>query len=593
MSTDWAGRVVATSVNDASWEPLLESLHAGVKEQLQQLSVGKRFSELTEGEQAALVERSFHEVQQSDKGSELVTRFSHRLGKAVNDELLRFLLDMLDNNKKAGGAGEAAVQLSEHASNADQMLELFAKAVMSMLESSPPEMASTLRLFINRPLPDCLRGSVWVACLTKKLNTTVGKSGSGGGGGGGGGGGKREYGASKAGTELGGMLRVTGKLAPSLDVLFARRCHALLDVSFYDLSSRSNASFVKVVTSNFMRMIGLKLPSTPSESFAEVDQISYLVVPLVCVFRLSASNRRHITEGISLSRGGGGSGGGGGGGTGGVKTHSELDLIEDGMSPDSRNVMERPNAIETALYSLLEPRQLGLLSAEDGKFFLVDKAPPLGRTLSLLHHKDVKLLRVLETLRGTEGGPTAGSSGAAAGAGGGGAEGGAATTAAESGSKTSPRGGTGGGGGGDKGSEAPNSSSPAASSAANFDAFVNQQLKRGLSGLLNLRTCLFVWDQGFVVGFGAFLPLVVAALVLGASDELKSLTTLKAVYETLTSFCQSVSIETLQRLLSEKCGDEMKELFDGAGSYKLDYGENKALQAVHKEVLLAHGGEEE
>jgi hypothetical protein len=578
MSTDWAGHVVATSVNDASWEPLLESLHAGVKEQLQQLSVGKRFSELTEGEQAALVERSFHEVQQSEKGSELVTRFSHRLGKAVNDELLRFLLDMLDNNKKAGGgdSGGPAVQLSEHASNADQMLELFAKAVMTMLEGSPPEMASTLRLFINRPLPDCLRGSVWVACLTKKLNTTVGKSGGGAGG-------KREYGASKAGTELGGMLRVTGKLAPSLDVLFARRCHALLDVSFYDLSSRSNASFVKVVTSNFMRMIGLKLPSTPSESFAEVDQISYLVVPLVCVFRLSASNRRHITEGISLSRGAAA----GGGGTGGVKTHSDLDLIEDGTSPDSRNVMERPNAIETALYSLLEPRQLGLLSAEDGKFFLVDKAPPLGRALSLLHHKDIKLLRVLETLRGSEGGPTAGASGAAAGAVAG-AEGGAA---AESGSKFSPHGGT-GGGGGDKGSEAPSSSSPAASSATNFDAFVNQQLKRGLSGLVNLRTCLFVWDQGFVVGFGAFLPLVVAALVLGASDELKSLTTLKAVYETLTSFCQSVSVETLQRLLSEKCGDEMRELFDGAGSYKLDYGENKALQAVHKEVLLG-GGEEE
>jgi hypothetical protein len=33
-----------------------------------------------------------------------------------------------------------------------------------------------------------------------------------------------------------------------------------------------------------------------------------------------------------------------------------------------------------------------------------------------------------------------------------------------------------------------------------FYDFLNESLLRGLSGLLNLETCQFVWDQCFVVG---------------------------------------------------------------------------------------------
>lgn len=546
---DWTNRVMATAVDDNTWEPLLESLHAGVKDQINQLSIGKRFSELTESEQSALVERSFHETQQNEKGETLVTKFSHRLGKAVNDELIHFLLESSLKNKDEDHS-HSNIIMSEHPSNADQMLEIFSVSVIDMLESSPPEMASTLRLFINRPLPECLRSNIWTSCLTKKLNTAI-KSNAGG---------RRDRHTGSTG--MSAMLRgTTSKLAPSLDVILARRCHSILDCSFYELSSRSNASFVKVVVSNFMRMIGLKLPASPTDSFDETDQIAYLIIPLVCVFRLSSTNRKHITEKLALKSGPAVSGASKGNihkgedeaSTGGssrsIKNLIDLELIED-TTIDSKNIMERPNAIETALYTLLEPRNMSLLSADDGKFLLTSRAPFLGRTIALLLSKDAKFSKILQSFR-------------------------SANTAITN----SPRDGAG------NQKESVNSPSPAFSSAPNLEAFINEQLKRGLSGLLNLRTCLFVWDQGFVVGFASFFPVVVVSLLLGAAEELKGLTSLKAIFETFCSYCLSVSIESLQRLLSDHCAAQLREMFDSGGSYSLDYGENQALQAIHKHVM--------
>lgn len=455
----WASRAIATAIDDPSWEPLLESLHAGIRTQLTTLSVGKRFSELGETEQAALVERSFHESQQNEADSERVSRFSQRLGKAVNDELLAFLssaslagdyvLPTLGEREAQGG-----VRFSEHPSNSDQMLEIFAKTTLEMLDNSPPEMASTLRLFLNRPLPECLRGNIWLTALTKKVEP----------------GQKNRRGSAQQQQQQQhqhhsshqlqpppGVQQVLGKLAPSLDVLLARRCHATLDSCFGELSSRANASFVKQVTSTFLRMLGLRIPANVADSFDEVDLVAFLIIPLVCVFRLSASHRMRVTEvfvplaedeakgashhghGLShsLSHGHGKRDG-----EGGVRTQNEIELLDDDAS--SKGTMEQPHAIEAALYALMEPRHLGLVNAAEGAFFLVERAPCLGRTSALLMAKDARLASVLLRLQEERGAA----------------------------SPRSPRGGSGSG----SGAEMP-SAAPGASSATTFDAFLNEQVR--------------------------------------------------------------------------------------------------------------------
>ena len=462
----WASRAIATAIDDPSWEPLLESLHEGIRAQLATLAVGKRFSELRESEQAALVERSFHESQQNEAGSERVCRFSHRLGKAVNDELLAFLssaslagdyvLPSLGEREAQGG-----VRLAEHPSNSDQMLEIFAKTTLEMLDSSPPEMASTLRLFLNRPLPECLRGSIWLSALTKKVEPGQ-KSRRGSA--------QQQHSYNNQLQPPPGVQQVLGKLAPSLDVLLARRCHATLDSCFQELSSRANASFVKQVVSTFLRMLGLRIPANVADSFDNVDLVAFLIVPLVCVFRLSASHRKRVTELFvpAAEEGGGGNHGGHGRGHsrshslshghgkrdgegGGVRTQNEIELLDDDAS--SRSTMEQPHAIEAALYALMEPRHLGLINASEGAFFLVERAPCLGRTSALLLAKDARLASLLSRLREERGGAA---------------------------SPRSPRGGSSSSSGAEMASAA-----PAASSAATFDAFLHEQVQ-------TLAHCLFV-----------------------------------------------------------------------------------------------------
>ena len=46
---------------------------------------------------------------------------------------------------------------------------------------------------------------------------------------------------------------------------------------------------------------------------------------------------------------------------------------------------------------------------------------------------------------------------------------------------------------------------------------------------------------------------------------------------------------TLQRLLSQHCEAELRDVFDAGASYRLQLGEGAALRAVHKKVLAAAG----
>ena len=97
------------------------------------------------------------------------------------------------------------------------------------------------------------------------------------------------------------------------------------------------------------------------------------------------------------------------------------------------------------------------------------------------------------------------------------------------------------------------------SQATNWKEFMNEMLLRGLSGLLNLEVTLFLWDQGFVTDFGAMLPLALVALIAGASPEIGALVSYRNVVETFISYCRTVDVEQMQKLLMKHCRYEMKE----------------------------------
>lgn len=50
-------------------------------------------------------------------------------------------------------------------SKVEKLMDISAKAVMDVLNSSPPELSSLAKLFLNRPIPLCLRPHIWSASL--------------------------------------------------------------------------------------------------------------------------------------------------------------------------------------------------------------------------------------------------------------------------------------------------------------------------------------------------------------------------------------------------------------------------------------------
>eukprot|EP00603_Paraphysomonas_imperforata_P000688 CAMPEP_0114444964 /NCGR_PEP_ID=MMETSP0103-20121206/18366_1 /TAXON_ID=37642 ORGANISM="Paraphysomonas imperforata, Strain PA2" /NCGR_SAMPLE_ID=MMETSP0103 /ASSEMBLY_ACC=CAM_ASM_000201 /LENGTH=523 /DNA_ID=CAMNT_0001616535 /DNA_START=273 /DNA_END=1843 /DNA_ORIENTATION=+ len=107
-----------------------------------------------------------------------------------------------------------------------------------------------------------------------------------------------------------------------------------------------------------------------------------------------------------------------------------------------------------------------------------------------------------------------------------------------------------------------------------FYDFLNECLLRGLSGLLNLEACQFVWDQCFVVGFAKMLPLITASLVIGCAQELLGIGHEDSVVDSWVSYCHHCSVESVQRLLSTQCASELFDLFDKSSMYALDYNED-------------------
>jgi hypothetical protein len=515
----FAARALLEAVKDDSWLPLCDKLHGEVRKQLSEMKVGKHFCELSETMQVALVEKNWKNVQQHSE-RDLLDQFAARMSREIDEELLQFVLDKSkakegdsvlakerEEQNKIGMKLDRKENEKEHEdiiaekeavksgadgsdpTNVEMLVREFSLAAIDMLENSPVNLMNTTKLFINRPLPGSIRPYIWSRALWlgQKANNAINFA----------------------------------RLAPSLDVILSRRCHGLLDNKFPRLSSRANAAFAKNIIANFMRMVNLKMPTNMYDSFVELDHCAYLCLPLIVVLRSDFNQRK--TSSIELDE------------YGNEPPEIEFSDIHNSKFKIYKGMNTSRFAVENALYALMEPLKLGTLRVSSGNLNFVERAPGIGRAITLLSAKNSELYLRLWRLKAPED----------------------QRRAVESDFSTEQK---------------------------SFDAFFNEQLIRGLSGLLNLETCMFVWDQGFITDFGGILPLVLVALVLGDAEELKGLSTFRNAIDVFTSYCYRVTIDQLQHLLSEHFPVELGNFFDISGNYKFKRGNDGILQAVYKRI---------
>lgn len=399
------------------------------------------------------------------------------------------------------------------------------------------------------------------------------------------------------------------RLAPSLDVLYSRRCHILLDLYYPTISSRVNAATIKTIIINFMKKYQLNMnfkeetidndtvivnnAAAVNKSFVEADHIFFVLVPLVisCLPELLELNTV-------------------------VKSHSSTATIGNGsvyaqylalssksisnqqsdlsaapasslssaqvpgasvLYPDAsftavgssgshtpsnpsgspfksrvinNDTVQLSVVMRTCLESVMDIDKLGVISAA-GVFNL--HSPLLERCLSHMKSKDADLVLWLQGLpdlslehldQGEEG-----SDGVAA-------------------------------------SKRPSVSIPPTSQVYyTFDGFVDTQLMRGLSGLLSLETTLFVWDQCFIAGFYSMLPIILTALVLGAKEEMVGLSSLNNALDCFVSYCGNATVLRLQRLCTDHCENDLKNIYCTQGTYRLSIDNEGILQALYKEMV--------
>ena len=339
--------------------------------------MSKRFSELTDIEQASLVEHHYKQLQIRGNKDHL-NPFLDVMNRAVDEELLSIILKKSlnkqalerhgslkssDDTKKKKDEEESGNTLIEVArpdhegggglrsqTTLEYLMEEISGAVIEMLERSEPALQNTLSMFLNRPLPTQLRLYVWSKSLRLDLQRL------------------------EDGTSL-----FAGRLAPSIDLLLSRKCHALLDISFPVVSSRSNASFVKAIVGNFMRLTGMKVPDTASDNFDDLEHLVYLMIPLLVLLRSNVHDLTKVRSDQTTEYKGEGVAGDGRTAEGGIPDvgggllgnelpqgvqPGSVEFFEDNYTTNigaKINATKRINIMENALYSLLEPRYLGLM----------------------------------------------------------------------------------------------------------------------------------------------------------------------------------------------------------------------------------------
>lgn len=565
---DWMSRAIDRSCSDSSWGNLVNEIYSSVKNRLAQLEY-TNFSQLSQQEQAVLIEKELSLMGGSQSKDNTLHRFSNKLGEDIDRELVRYINYYAPREKEKDGVDK------KHASNVEVLVNACSKEIVGLLESSPLEMASTAKLFLNRSLPDSLRPHIWTSALSLS-------------------------------TEKLSMISFH-RLPASLDVQLARRCYGCLERHFPEFSSRSNTTIIKNILANISRKFEITI-SANETSLENLDKFVYLIIPLLITLEV------HIAKSKNTSA------------TSDADPHSSTSITvekrkpieKDFVLPSSINKNNTSNnnvnpevneqgikaafhewrdeentekLVERALTIMLEPRFLGLLVPENSIASIKISSSPRMSTLPKPNINTSANSRISFAQ---------------------------AAPASVASSHMNPP----------LDAQAPISSSssskalkyrisPAFSQMIHktmsileekndeyyiflfnlrqdtihainrsFQTFIDEHLKSAFAGLLQLTTTYFVWDQGFIAGFQEVLPVIAAAIILGAREELQSLITLGNVIESFCVFANNLTVFYLQKLLTEHCSDEIMELFDVPGNYTMQPNEQTGiLQAVYKKLL--------
>jgi hypothetical protein len=158
-------------------------------------------------------------LQQSNNQS--LSQFGDTLNAAIDEQLLQLVRDhAAESNRNSSNPSvlnaerkisslfnKSAKSKSEDTENINFLLGTCSEALMRILATAPSEMEACWVMFINRPLPLSLRPFLWLKRmrLEQRISSEIATN--------------KNWGGSGFG----------GKLPPSIDVLFSRRCHILLD----------------------------------------------------------------------------------------------------------------------------------------------------------------------------------------------------------------------------------------------------------------------------------------------------------------------------------------------------------------------------
>ena len=80
-----------------------------------------------------------------------------------------------------------------------------------------------------------------------------------------------------------------------------------------------------------------------------------------------------------------------------------------------------------------------------------------------------------------------------------------------------------------------------------FFDFINFSLLRAFSGVVSPESTIFIMDQGLILGFAVFLPIIATSLLLGCSEELLALESCDNAVECFDNYCRAVTVGKLRR----------------------------------------------
>ena len=289
-------RAIDSACTGRQWEELLDEMTNCSRQYITKLT-GKtsRISQLNEEEQAAVVESIFEDMIVKGSGTPL-QYFMRHMNDALDEELYRYLQEKeiearklkskeAEDRKSGDGdkeeiprrpfnsKGNNLVQSSTTTmpANTTTLMNISAATVIDALISSPPQLSSTIKLFINKPIPAVLRSHIWDFSL-------------------------RTVDIEKSNPNL--SLSVS-KLAPAVDTMLSQRCHTILDSSYIEISSRQLAALIKDIIIMFMKLQGIVIPHR-EEDFAPIDTLFAVILPLVVVYgNISKTNK--YTEKIEVA----------------------------------------------------------------------------------------------------------------------------------------------------------------------------------------------------------------------------------------------------------------------------------------------------